>query len=101
MAKKFSDENVSLNMPEWDQMALQHMKVNQKGESLGVSLSIGAAADEWERYFKARGMRNKASFLRQRVNAGQGYTVPTEWPDQYDGTWLRKGGRGRSPYPED
>lgn len=101
MAKKFCDEVSGVTMPEWDQVALQSMKARQKGDTMGFTLSLGAAADEWERYFKARNMKTKASFMRQRLNAGQGYMVPTEWPDQYDTTWLRKPGWGRKPYPED
>ena len=93
MAKKFgSDDKAAVEMPMWEQLALSHMKMKPNPDgSLGHSLVSGVAADEWERYFRSKGMASKASFLRQRVNAGQGYMVPTQWPDEYDPTFRRRG----------
>jgi hypothetical protein len=55
------------------------------------TLTVGRAADEWEAYFKARGNHGAAKFMRHRVSIGAGYAVPTEWPDQHDPTWKRRG----------
>lgn len=93
MARKSSAEDqYFVELPEWEMLALSFMrsKLGPDG-SIGFELKEGVAAQEWERYFTAKGMRTKASFLRQRVNAGQGYMVPTQWPDEYDPTFRRRG----------
>lgn len=91
MAKKLQFEP-ELDMPEFDMLTLSFMrtKTNPDG-SIGHVLKAGAAADEWERYFRFKKLTGKASFLRQRVNSGQGYMVPTEWPDEYDPNFRRRG----------
>lgn len=91
MAKKLQFEP-ELDMPEFDMLALSFMKSKPNPDgSIGFNLVAGAAADEWERYFKFKKLNSKASFLRQRVNAGQGYMVPTQWPDEYDPNFRRRG----------
>lgn len=75
-------------LPDWDRAALAYAKARAQDDgTIGFVVKKGAAADAWVHYFGSLGMKAKAKFMKFHVETGGSYTVPTEWPNQYDPTY--------------
>jgi hypothetical protein len=76
-------------LPEWDKAALAYAKsrLNDDG-TIGAIVKAGHAGDEWVRYFKHIKMRSRASFIDHLLRNGGSATLPTEFPHEYDPTFV-------------
>ena len=74
-----------VELPEWDRAAIAYAKARAREDGqIGFVMRAGDEADQWEAYFKWKGLRSKAGFMRFHVNNGGAYTVPTQFPYQFD-----------------
>ena len=87
-------------LSDWDKGALAYAKtrLNDDG-TIGVIVKKGPAADDWVAYFKWVGMRGRARFMKFHVETGGAFTLPTEYPHQYDPTF-RVGRPAPKPAPK-
>ena len=101
---------MAVELSQWDQEALTFMKMTASDpKSLGFELKHDSpSAREWFLYFKAKGLRQKASYLGSRMRQKQSYMVPSEWPEQFDMAykpqrWSEKAREPKSttPYRDD
>ena len=73
----------------WDAAAIAYAKARPSDDGkVGFVVKNSHAGDEWVRYFKSIGMRSRASFLKHQLNIGGSITMPTEFPHQYDPTFV-------------
>jgi hypothetical protein len=74
---------------DWDRAAMAYAKARQQGDgAIGAVVTAGHAGDEWVRYFRYIGMVARARFADHQLRNGGSLTVPTEFPHQYDPTFV-------------
>jgi hypothetical protein len=56
--------------------------------TMGYMITDKQNGREWHRYFMGMGLPHKAKALASCMKQDRAYMVPTEWPEEYDPTFL-------------
>jgi hypothetical protein len=84
-------------LSEWDRAAIAYAKSRPRDDgTIGAIVKAGPAGDAWVAYFRAKGMKVRASFVKYHLATGNSCTMPSKLPEEFDPTFSGAGHRSHA-----